>query len=339
MRGASRVLAQPDPVTYAQVRELASQASRPAATGRALFGTASWADKGLIQSGLFYPKNVTTAEARLAYYSEHFPLVEVDSSFYTLFPPELAQRWLSWTPASFIFNVKAFPAITGHLIDVARLPKDLRELCEAAGVRGRTYPGQVPRELMQEFEQRFAAFLEPFQAERRLGAVLVQFPPWFAATRGNARRIESIAERWSRYPLSVEFRHPSWLDESRRQRVIELLTRCRVSYVCADAPPFAGTEPLLAATHPKLATLRFHGQNCRAWSTPEASLRERHDYLYTPSELESWALRLHELSRLAERVHVIFTNSARDYAVINAKSLAVLAARASFPALRQPELA
>jgi uncharacterized protein YecE (DUF72 family) len=43
--------------------------------------TASWADKSLLDSRLFYPKEANTAEARLRYYATHFSLVEVDSSY------------------------------------------------------------------------------------------------------------------------------------------------------------------------------------------------------------------------------------------------------------------
>jgi uncharacterized protein YecE (DUF72 family) len=47
-----------------------------------LVGTASWADKSLVDSKLFYPKEAKTAESRLRYYASHFSLVEVDSSYY-----------------------------------------------------------------------------------------------------------------------------------------------------------------------------------------------------------------------------------------------------------------
>jgi hypothetical protein len=43
-------------------------------------GTASWADKSLVDSGKFYPPDVTSPEARLRDYASHFPMAEVDSS-------------------------------------------------------------------------------------------------------------------------------------------------------------------------------------------------------------------------------------------------------------------
>ena len=45
-------------------------------------GTASWTDRSLIESGRYYSKGCTSAEARLRYYASEFPLVEVDSTCY-----------------------------------------------------------------------------------------------------------------------------------------------------------------------------------------------------------------------------------------------------------------
>src|SRR5580765_6902000 len=92
-----------------------------------LVGTASWTDKSLINCGRFYPQGATNAEARLRYYASQFPMVEVDSSYYAIPAPETAQLWAQRTPPDFVFNVKAFRALTGHQFQARVLPKDLRE--------------------------------------------------------------------------------------------------------------------------------------------------------------------------------------------------------------------
>lgn len=46
-----------------------------------LVGTASWAEKTLIDCKRFYPPGVSSAEGRLRYYASIFPVVEVDSSY------------------------------------------------------------------------------------------------------------------------------------------------------------------------------------------------------------------------------------------------------------------
>jgi uncharacterized protein YecE (DUF72 family) len=91
-----------------------------------LVGTASWTDKTLIASGRFYPKQATSAEARLRYYASQFPLVEVDSSYYAMPAPATAQLWAERTPEGFVMNVKAFRLFTGHQTSPTVLHKDLQ---------------------------------------------------------------------------------------------------------------------------------------------------------------------------------------------------------------------
>ena len=87
-----------------------------------LVGTASWTDKTLIGCGRFYPKEATSAEARLRYYASQFPLVEVDSSYYAMPSATNSQLWVERTPPGFIFNVKAFRLFTGHQTSPTVLP-------------------------------------------------------------------------------------------------------------------------------------------------------------------------------------------------------------------------
>ena len=55
-----------------------------------LIGTASWTDKSLVDSGLFYPGTVRTPEDRLRFYATRFGVVEVDSTYYGL--PSIRDR-------------------------------------------------------------------------------------------------------------------------------------------------------------------------------------------------------------------------------------------------------
>ena len=73
-----------------------------------LVGTASWTDKTLIDSGKFYPAEARSPEARLRYYTQQFPMVEVDASYYAIPTATTAQAWAERTPPEFTFNVKAF---------------------------------------------------------------------------------------------------------------------------------------------------------------------------------------------------------------------------------------
>jgi Protein of unknown function DUF72 len=70
--------------------------------------TASWTDKSVIRSGRFCPPKSNTPEARLRYYASQLPIVEVDSSYYAMPSPQVAQLWAERTPPDFAFNIKAF---------------------------------------------------------------------------------------------------------------------------------------------------------------------------------------------------------------------------------------
>ena len=59
-----------------------------------LVGTASWTDPTLLKSRKFYPASAKSAEARLRYYAERYPIVEVDSSYYALPSERNAQLWV-----------------------------------------------------------------------------------------------------------------------------------------------------------------------------------------------------------------------------------------------------
>jgi uncharacterized protein YecE (DUF72 family) len=318
----------PDPALYAEARALAERAPLPARFGNVLFATAGWTDRTLVQSKLFYPKGATTPEARLKYYAEHFPLVEVDATYYALIARETVARWVEWTPSAFRFDVKAHPVLTGHPIDVRRLPSDLRQALEDTGAGARVYPDKLPLEIRTEIELRFFDSLAPLVEHDRLGAILLQFPPWFVANDGNCRALESLAERYAELPFAVEFRHKSWLSPGRREKIMDLLRRHDLAYVGVDEPTarVGGLPPVVEATSPKLSVVRFHGQNARAWNQRGASVVERFDYLYHPRELVAWVGRVRRLAEQTESVHAVFNNCVRDYAVVNAKDLAVLLA-------------
>jgi uncharacterized protein YecE (DUF72 family) len=238
------------------------------------------------------------------------------------------------TPDGFRFDVKAFPVLTEHPLDVTRLPGDLRaEVAPLASERGRIRVDGLPDAVRSELERRFRASLVPLVSSGRLGAILCQFPPWFEATRGNARKIERLAERHGDLPLSIEFRHRSWLLPERRDRVLDLLRRHDLAFVAVDEPAgrVGGVPPVAEVTSPRLAVVRFHGRNVAGWDRPGASVHQRFDYLYTPDELRPWVEPVRRLAERAREVHAVFNNCVRDYAVVNAKGFGVLLAEPEPP--------
>ncbi|MDQ1697441.1 MAG: hypothetical protein QOJ03_2794, partial [Frankiaceae bacterium] len=118
--------------------------------GQILVGTASWTDKTLLESG-WYPPDVTTPEERLRFYAEQFPLVEVDSTYYTPPNERNSELWAARTPPYFRFNIKAFSLLTQHPTKVSALYKDLRPDTTKANVYAKDLEHKVVDEVWERF--------------------------------------------------------------------------------------------------------------------------------------------------------------------------------------------
>ncbi|MDH2430847.1 DUF72 domain-containing protein [Sphaerisporangium sp. TRM90804] len=288
---------------------------------RVLVGTASWTDKSLLDSG-WYPPGVSTPARRLAYYAERFPLVEVDATYYS--PPSLrtVEAWRDRTPAGFTFNIKAFSLLTGHPTPARSLYKDLRE---RLGPReGNLYPRDAGPEIVQEVWTRFLDTLRPLHEAGKLGAVLLQFPPWFPAGEANRRHVLACVRRCLPLRACVEFRHHSWMEEGERERTLGLLASHGVPYVCVDMPQgHASSIPPVVAATADLAVFRFHGHS-EKWTSKR--IEERFAYLYSQEELKDWAGRIAELAAGTRTTHVLMNNCCADNAQRNAARLSAMVA-------------
>ncbi len=301
---------------------------RPARVGNVRLGTASWTERTLLESGEFYPPAVKSPADRLRYYARHFPLVEVDATFYALPAERMAAAWVERVPADFVFGVKAFAAMTQHPFVPARLPPDLRgALGPTLAGRPRLYPREAPDEIVAEIWRRFTTALAPLHAAGLLGYVLLQFPKWFPRSRTSAAYLDLCRERLP-YPLAIEFREPSWLAGERAARTFDFLRQRGLAYVSVDEPQgtAASVPPIAEATSEDLAVVRFHGRNAAAWDRPGVGTVEKFGYRYSLEELDEWRPRIQALARRARAVHVLMNNCRGSYAVQNAKELATLLA-------------
>jgi len=298
----------------------------PARVGNVRLGTASWTERTLLESGEFYPPSVKSPADRLRYYARHFPLVEVDASFYALPTERMAGAWVERVPRDFVFGVKAFAAMTQHPFVPARLPADLRgALGPERGRRPRLYARDAPAEVVDEIWRRFTSALTPLHEAGCLGYVLLQFPKWFPRSRTSVAYLERCRERLT-YPLAVEFRDPSWLDGERAARTFDFLRAHALAYVAVDEPQgtAASVPPVAAATSDDLAVVRFHGRNVAAWDRRGVGTVEKFGYRYTLDELLEWRPRIGALAQRARAVHVLMNNCRGSYAVQNAKELATI---------------
>lgn len=289
-------------------------------------GTSSWADQDLLRSG-WYPRSVSTPAARLRWYAERFPLVEVDTSYYAVPAPETTRGWAEATPDGFTFDVKAFSLFTGHPTPVAALPRDLRPAAGPARVRRRDLPAGAYDELWA----RFRAALDPLAAAARLGAVLLQFPPWLVRGAAAQRRIAELAERCRPWRVAVELRHGSWFEERAALDTLDFLRANGLALVCVDMPQGhpSSVPPILIATA-ELAMVRFHGHS-DDWATGDK--REKFRYAYGERELRQWSVLLAELAGQADELHVLFNNCCAGQAQRDAERMSRLLARAGNPAV------
>ncbi|MFB9236439.1 DUF72 domain-containing protein [Plantactinospora siamensis] len=285
--------------------------------GRISVGTASWTDPTLLESG-WYPSDVDTAEKRLAYYAERFPLVEVDATYYSPPAERTAELWAARTPPGFTFNIKAFSLLTGHPTRVNALYKDLRPDTDKKNV----YPDDLPPQAYEDVWSRFLTALDPLVSAGKLGAVLFQFPPWFTIRKDNKQYLLEIQRRCAPLTPVVEFRHASWFDGDNADETLMFLRKHELPYVCVDMPQGhrSSVPPVLAATA-DLAVVRFHGHSTK-WTSRD--IHEKFGYRYSDAELREWAPRLRELAGEAERTQVLMNNCYRDYAQDNAATLAAL---------------
>jgi uncharacterized protein YecE (DUF72 family) len=293
-------------------------------------GTASWTDKTLLASG-WYPEDADSPERRLGYYASQFPLVEVDSSYYTPPNERNSQLWAGRTPEGFTFDIKAFSLLTQHPTKVSSLYKDLRPQTEKKNV----YLKDLAPGVVDQVWERFLSALEPLAAAGKLGSLLFQFPPWFTISRANKQYLLECKERCQPWQMSVELRSGLWMSPENSAETLDFLTSYALPYVVVDMPQGyrSSIPPILAATA-DLAVVRFHGHS-QKWESKD--IYDRFGYRYSEQELAQWAPKVEQLAEKASEVHVLMNNCYHDYAQVNARQLADLLPAIDPPGRWPPE--
>lgn len=320
-------------VAYERGEALAEAPREPLRLGGATVrvGTASWTDPTMTAPGVFYPPDAGTAEERLIYYANQFPIVEVDATYYALPARRTGELWLERTPPDFTFDIKAHALMTGQPSEPKRLPKDLREALPPEVLdQKRVYARDLPDEVEDEIWARFLDGIEPLRSSGKLGAVFLQYPRWFFPTSESREEILEAKERLGDTPFAVELRHASWFNEKNRERTIRFLSDNEVPFVMVDAPPGkkSSVPPLTLVTSPSLAVVRFHGRRTETWEKSGIPVVERFRYLYEPEELGEWVPRIREAADQVPEVHVLMNNCYANYGTTNAREIADLLAAA-----------
>ncbi|MGZ0050690.1 DUF72 domain-containing protein [Brevibacillus gelatini] len=256
-------------------------------------GVCGWGDHDTL-----YVQGVRSRD-KLAVYASHFPIVEVDSSFYAILPQRNYESWVRDTPDRFGFIVKPHQAMTGHQRGDAPVNR---------------------RELFAQFEES----IQPLVEAGKLKALLFQFPPWFDCAREHVQYIRACRQALAAYPFAVEFRHQSWFEERFAERTLDFLREINAVHVVCDEPQAGkGSVPIVpAVTHPALAIVRFHGRNKAGWRDPGEGQNwrdVRYLYRYSEQELTEWLVHIRKIEQEADEVCILFNNNSGGDAAANAK--------------------
>jgi uncharacterized protein YecE (DUF72 family) len=218
----------------------------------------------------------------LAFYSRHFPLVELNFTFYR--PPSASAlaRLAEQTPEGFQFIVKV-PRTLSHDRD----PRDL--------------PG-------------FRLAIEEFRQRGRLAGLLCQLPQSQHHNRSNLAWLDVLAGGLADCRMAVEFRHRSWF----RPDVASWLQERRLDLVSVDVPDLGALYPRGLVHHSPRLYLRLHSRKADNWYR---SGPERYDYDYNDAELTEWIESLRAIRERAERVFILFNNCHGGQAATNAQRM------------------
>ena len=245
----------------------------------------------------------SSAKEKLKDYSMHFPIVELDASFYAIQPERNIRKWIDETPETFQFIVKAYQGMTGHL-------------------RGKS-PYVSPEEMYDQFK----LSVGPLRDAGKLAMILMQFPPWFDCKKENVDELRSIRRHLEGYDIAIEFRHQSWYAGELRDKTLAFLRDHNFIHTIADEPQDGeGSVPLVAvSTSEDKAFVRLHGRNVGGWRNRtgdnEAWRKVRYLYNYSDEELEEIRTAIEGLDSSTENVYVIFNNNSGGHAAENAKRL------------------
>lgn len=290
---------------------------------RLYIGTSSWADRSLADAG-FYPEDLKDTSARLGYFAQRFSLAEIDSTYYALPSRRNTERWSAAAPDGFRFNAKAFGLFSQHPTRLSSIPKSFHEALPPETLKkSRVYYKDVPPEVLNELWGIFRGALRPLREAGKLGAILIDFPPWFVP-KGETR--EFIAHAREHLPddnVIVEFRNRAWVaDDETAASTFDLLREAGCGFVCVDEPPGLKSSfpPVVAATA-SVAAVRFRGRNVERWEDKSASIDDRLDWWYTDEELSEWLPRIEQLARETDELYLSFSTKSADQSVVNASRL------------------
>ena len=253
------------------------------------------------------------AHERLGWYADHFEMVEVNSTFYSVPDLRTVERWCAATPNDFVFDVKLHQLFSFHSTKVKLLPPELQRLVHA-DPKGKV---KATRSLQDAMLKLFLRPISILQSAGKLGALLLQLSPAFSPRKHELEELEPLIETLANYRLAIELRNRNWVVNDQLGATVKFLRKHRVAFVNVDAPAvdhFSIVPPdLNEITNPEFSYLRLHGRDAKAYLTGK-TVAARFDYDYSDEEISDVAERSQQLACEAKQIHVVFNNNNLDYA-------------------------
>jgi uncharacterized protein YecE (DUF72 family) len=284
----------------------------------------------------WYPPKLAAAD-RLRWYAEHFKMVEVNSTFYSVPDARLVERWCRATPDDFVFDVKLHRLLSRHAATVKSLPPALQPVAESDEKGEVILTAKLERALLEEVVRA----TEPLRATGKFGAFLLQLSPVFSPRKHELGELDEIIGRLASSRLVVELRNRNWVKSQELARVLDFFRHHETTLALVDAPGATHFTIMPSEfdeiTNPSLAYLRLHGRNADAYLRGR-TVAARFYYDYDDDEIREVAARTKKLARGADRVHVVFNNNALDFAPHAALRLRAALGQVVKGPARQPEL-
>ena len=240
-------------------------------------GCAKWNRQDLKN---FYPRGT---KDELGYYSSQFNCIELNATFYRLFPAEQFSKWYDKTPSGFKF----FPKLSQDISHLRRLNEKVYPFVDA--------------------------YLDAAgHLKEKLGTIFLQMHNNFGPK--NWDRVVRFIEYWPKeFALAMEFRHTDWFnDEVVSKELYHLLEENKIANVLVDT---AGRRDLM---HMRLtnneAFIRYVGANHssdyprlddwvnRLKSWKDDGLRNIHFFVHQNLELESPLLSGYFINELNQKL-------------------------------------
>lgn len=270
-----------------------------------LVGTAGFSYKDW--EGIVYPPGLKKKQHPVQFLAQYFDCCEINTSFYGHIQPKTGKQWCDFVAEAnpaFQFTAKLFRSFT-----------------HAPGAALQSTSAQTLNPL-EEDELKAKEGLDLIAAEKRLGALLIQFPISFKNTEENRGYLENLIQKFRAYPLVVEVRHATWDNTG----ILSQFAAQKVAFCNIDQPQLGRAVAPTEYTTAPVAYVRLHGRNYKEWFQSD-NRNDRYNYLYTPQQLESWKEKIERLGEKAEKTFAITNNHYKGKAAVNALELKSMLSR------------